>query len=93
MKHLEFVKLVNKLLWKSREYIRRLKKYRQDLIEHIEWLQENINKTTVPEIIEQYNYSIQIRGQELAQVEINIILEENKLKENMELEKECNIFS
>ena len=92
MKHLELVKLTNEYIWKSKEYTKRLEQYKQELIIHIEWMENQIDKTTNPEIIKHYKNNIKARKQEIKQVEIKIIDEKSKTKQYIKYEKEGNIF-
>ena len=92
MKHLELVNLTNEYIWKIKEYTKRLEQYKQELIIHIEWMKNQIDKTTNPEIIKHYKNNIKARKQEIKQVEIRIIDEKSKTKQYIKYEKEGNIF-
>lgn len=92
MKHLELVNLTNEYIWKSKKYTKRLEQYKQELIIHIEWMENQIDKTTNPEIIKHYKNNIKARKQEIKQVEIRIIDEKSKTKQYIKYEKEGNIF-
>ena len=90
---IKFVNFVNKYLWKSREYLTDLKRYKKYLIEHIEWLEKEIKQNTDNKILERLINHKQERIQELEFIEEEITYSKNKQKYYTEIANQYNIFS
>ena len=90
---IKFVNFVNKYLWKSKEYLTDLKRYKKYLIEHIEWLEKEIKQTTDNKILERLINHKQERIQELEFIKEEITYSKNKQKYYTEIANQYNIFS
>ena len=90
---IKFVNFINKYLWKSREYLTDLKRYKKYLIEHIEWLEKEIKQNTDNETLERLINHRQERIQELEFIKEEITYSKNKQKYYTEIVNQYNIFS
>ena len=92
LSQIKFVTFVNKWIWKSREFIKELKEYREYLVGHIEWIEGEIRKHTDNEILERLINHRQERIQELEVIKEEIIYSKNKQKYYTEIANQYNIF-
>ena len=89
---IKFVNFINKYIWKSREYLDELKRYKRYLLEHIEWLEKEIKQNTENETLERLINYRQERIQELEFIKKEITYSKNKQKYYTEIANQYNIF-
>ena len=89
---IKFVNFINKYIWKSREYLNDLKRYKKYLLKHIELLEKEIKQNTENDILERLIDHRQERMQELEFIKGEIIYSENKQKYYIEIANQYIIF-